>query len=150
MKRFRFSLHPVAVLRSHREARAREAFSASVHAYLLTDQALAATRRRVAEFEAALAAGRTGRFSAAAAAGSLAVLRRECAAEAEAERAVVLARAEMQARRTDYLAAHRQLEVVKRLEEKARGSHRLAVNRAEQAEFDDYSGRRRRPSPRLP
>ena len=149
MKRFRFPLQPVAVLRAHREARAREAFSAAKHAYLLTDQALAATRRRVAEFEAELAAGRSGRFSAAAEAGSLVVHRRECAAEAEAERAVVLARAEMQTRRADYLEAHLKLEVVKRLEEKARGSHRLTLNREEQAEFDDFAGRRGRRTTRL-
>ena len=34
MKRFRFPLRPVTVLRAHKELRAREAFAAAVHAYV--------------------------------------------------------------------------------------------------------------------
>jgi flagellar protein FliJ len=142
MKRFRFPLRPVAVLRAHREMRAREAFAAAVHAYVKSEEQLAATRARVAQFEAALFAGRRDRFSAATEAHTLAAYRRECAVEAETERAMIAARAAMQQRRAEYLDAHRKVEVVKRLEEKARGAHRLEANREEQAEFDDYAGRR--------
>ena len=88
MKRFRFPLRPVAVLRAHREMRAREAFAASVHAYVKSEEDLAATRRRVAQFEAALFAGRRERFSAAEEAHTLAGYRQECAAEVAAERAI--------------------------------------------------------------
>lgn len=142
MKRFRFPLRPVAVLRAHRELRAREAFAASVHAYVKSEEDLAATRARVAQFEAALFAGRRERFSAAVEADSLAGYRRECTAESEAERATIAAKAAMTQKRAEYLDAHRKLEVVKRLEQKARTEHRLAANREEQAEFDDYAGRR--------
>jgi flagellar FliJ protein len=142
MKRFRFPLRPVAVLRAHREIRAREAFAASVHAYVLSEETLTATRARVARFEAALFAGRAGTFNPAAEAQQLAAYHRECNAEVEAERATFAARAEMDRCRADYLEAHRKLEVVKRLEAKSRLAHRLEANREEQAEFDDFATRR--------
>jgi flagellar FliJ protein len=150
MKRFRFPLRPVAVLREHREFRAREAFAASVHAYVLSEEALARTRVRVGQLETALFESRLGKFSAAAAAQAFAAYRSECAAEAEAERVTFAARAEMDKFRAAYLEAHRNLEVVRRLEAKARVKHRLETNREEQAEFDDFAGRgvlRRRLSP---
>jgi flagellar protein FliJ len=141
MKRFRFSLRPVAVLRAHRELRAREAFGAAVHAFAMAEDELAATRRRVAQFAAALSAGRRERFSAAAEAQALAGYRRECASELEAEKAMVAARAAMQQCRLEYVEAHRKLEVVQRLEAKAQAAHYLEANREEQAEFDDFAGR---------
>jgi flagellar FliJ protein len=141
MKRFRFPLRPVAVLRAHRELKAREAFALSVNAYVRSEEELNQTRRRLVQFEAALFAGRRERFSAAEEAHTLAGYRRECAAEAAAEKAMLEARETMQKRRGDYLEAHRKLEVVKRLEAKARATHRADTNRAEQAEFDDFAGR---------
>jgi flagellar FliJ protein len=142
MKRFIFNLRPLSLLRAHRESRARDLFAAAVRARVKSEEELARTRARVAEFEAALFAGRRERFAAAAEALSLAAYRRESALEVTAERAVLAARAEMGRCRADYLEAHRKLEVVQRLEEKARAAHRLAASRAEQAEFDDFAGRR--------
>jgi flagellar FliJ protein len=142
MKRFRFPLRPVAVLRAHREIRARESFAAAVHAYVASEENLANTRRRVAQFEAALFAGRRDRFNPAEEAQQLAAYRRECAVEIDAEKATFTARAEMERCRAEYIEAHRKLEVVKRLETKARLAHHLAANREEQAEFDDFATRR--------
>lgn len=142
MKRFRFPLRSLAVLRAHREMRAREAFAAAVHTYVKAEQELAETRARVARFEGELFAGRRERFSAAAEAHALSAYRRECAAEGEAERAMIAARSAMQQKRADYLDAHRKTEVVKRLETRAREAHRLEAARAEQAEFDDFAARR--------
>jgi flagellar FliJ protein len=142
MKRFRFPLRPVAVLRAHREIRAREAFAASVHAYVQSEESLATTRQRVAQFEAALFAGRRESFNPAEEAQQLTAYRRECTAEGEAERATIAARAAMQEARIAYLDAHRRLEVVKRLEAKSRLVHQQDTNREEQAEFDDFATRR--------
>jgi flagellar FliJ protein len=142
MKRFRFPLRPVAVLREHRELRAREVFAAAVHAYVLSEENLATTRTRVARLEAALLASRQGRFNAIEAAEAFGAYRRECAAEAEAERASFAARAEMDQRRGEYLEAHRKLDIIRRFETKARATHRFETNREEQAEFDDLAGRR--------
>jgi len=141
MKRFRFPLRPLAMLREHREVRARELFALAVRAYVQSEAALAAVRARVTRFEAALFAGREGRFQAAEAAQAFAAYRRECDVEVTAERTTHAARAEMDQRRAAYLAAHRELEIVKRLEDKARNAHRLAANREEQAELDDFAGR---------
>lgn len=141
MKRFRFSLRPVAVLRAHRESRAKEIFAAAVRALTKTEEELAATRQRIAQFEAALFAGRRECFSAAQEANTLTAYRRERVVETQAERAVAAARAAMQQRRVEYLEDHRKLEVVHRLEAKARAAHQLAVNREEQAAFDEFAGR---------
>jgi flagellar export protein FliJ len=143
MKKFRFGLRPVSVIRTHRETRAREVFAAAVHAYVRTEEDLAAVKARVAEFGATIFASRQERFEAAEHAVCLAGYRRECAAEIPAERAVFAARAEMERRRAEYLDAHRQLEAVKKLEEKSRAAHRLAMNRLEQAEFDDRASHAR-------
>jgi flagellar FliJ protein len=143
MKRFRFPLRPVAVLRAHRETRAREAFAAAVHTYIQAEEDLGRTRVRMHALEAALFSGREMSFRAADAALLFSDYRRECAAEAETERQVFAARDEMQKRREEYLEAHRKLEVVHRLETKARATHRHDCDREEQAEFDDFAGRRR-------
>lgn len=140
MKRFRFPLRPVAVLRAHRELRAREAFAASVHVYVQAEERLAVTRARLAELAAVLFADRGGTYLAADAAASFRAYRAECEEEVQAERAMIEAKAAMQQKRDEYLEANRQLKVVQRLEEKARTQHRLETNRAEQAALDDFAG----------
>ena len=142
MKRFRFPLHSVAVLRAHEEIRAREAFAASVRVYVQAEETMARARACTAALASALQAGRCELYRAAEATNSLAAYRRECAAEMEAERLVIAARAEMKQRGDDYVEAHRKLKVVVRLEERARISHRQEAFREEQAEFDDSAGRR--------
>lgn len=142
MKRFRFPLRPVAVLRAHRELRAREAFAASVHAYVQAEERLAATRARVAELAGVLFDGRTGTFLAAEAASLFRSYRAECEEQVQVERQVIEARDAMNRRRQEYLDANRQLKVVQRLEEKARTRHRVEANLAEQKALDDFAGYR--------
>jgi flagellar FliJ protein len=139
MKRFRFPLRPIAVLRAHQETRAREAFAAAVQSFVRTEQELLATRERGAEFEAALTAGRRERFAPSCEAQALAAYRRQRLLETEAERRCNESRDLMQLRRTEYLDAHRRVEVVSRLEDKARAVHRDDCNREEQAGFDEFS-----------
>lgn len=143
MKRFRFPLRPVAVLREHREARAREIFAEAVHAYVQTQEELARTRTRIQSLEGELRGSRQTQFRPAEAALLLADYRRECDTEVAKERSVAEARQLMQQRRAEYLEAHRQFEVVERLEEKARTAHRREGDREEQAEADDFASRRR-------
>jgi len=143
MKRFHFSLRPVGVLRNHRKMQAREAFAASIQAFIHAEESLAQMRSRVLMFETALQTGRRGSFSAAHEAEALAAYRQECAAEAAAEKELSAARELMQRRRAEYLDAHRQVEVLLRLENKARAAHRQEINREEQAGFDEFAGRRR-------
>jgi flagellar FliJ protein len=143
MKKFRFGLRPVSVVRAHRESRAREVFAAAVHAYVRSEEDLASIRARVAEFGASIFASRRERFEATEHAICLAGYRRECAAEIPAERAVFAARADMERRRAEYLDAHRQMEAVNKLEAKGRTAHRAAAAREEQAAFDDRSAHAR-------
>ncbi len=140
MKRFRFPLRPVAVLRAHKEMRAREAFGAAVHSYVQAEERLATTRKRVAELEQLLFAGRSQRFLAADAASLQRVYRSECQAEMEAEREVIAAREVMNQKRGEYLEANRQLKVVGKLEEKALSRHRAEELKTEQHNLDEFAG----------
>jgi len=142
MKRFRFPLRPVAVLRAHRELRAREAFAAAVHAYVQAEEQLAGTRQRLAALGGALFDHRAGAFAPAEAAAQFRAYRAECEEEVQAERRAIAARDAMQQRRADYLAAGRELKVVEKLEERARHRHRAAHLRDEQAALDEYAGYR--------
>jgi flagellar export protein FliJ len=142
MKRFRFPFRAVEVLRADRERRARETFGAAVQACVKSEHELAVAQHRVAQFEAAVSAGRSGRFSATAESHALAAYKRECTMEGQAERSLAVARTGMNQSRVDYLEARRRLEVVHRLEAKARAEHRIASSREEQAEFDEFAGRK--------
>ena len=140
MKKFRFPLQPVGVLRAHQELRAREVFAAAVHHYVQSEERLAASRKRVAELAEVLFHGRSTRFLAADAAALLRVYRGECSAVMDAEREVIEARDAMRSRRDEYIEANRRLKIVHRLEEKARERHRGEVLRAEQGELDELAG----------
>ena len=139
MKKFRFPLQPVGVLRAHQELRAREVFAAAVHHYVQTEERLAALRKRVADLAEVLFHGRSTRFLAADAAALMRVYRGECNAVIECEREVIEARAAMNERRAEYIEANRRLKTVNKLEDKARENHRLERLRAEQAELDELA-----------
>ncbi|MDB6093980.1 MAG: hypothetical protein JWM32_1542 [Verrucomicrobia bacterium] len=141
MKRFRFNLRPVSVIRTHRKMQARDAFATAVHLFVEAEEKLARVRARKAEFESALFAARQERFQAGSEVQSLVAYRRECLEEAETEKAMVAAHTLMSERRSEYLEAHRKVEVVIRLEERARAAHRQAAGREEQSEFDEFAGR---------
>lgn len=141
MKRFHFNLRPVAVIRAHHELRARDALAAAARQLQEVSEKLARVRARKAEFETALLASRRERFDAAGEAPVLLAYRGVCAEEAEADKVVVAARQLMAERRTAYINAHRRMEIVRRLETKARAAHRVAVLHAEQVEFDEFAGR---------
>lgn len=142
MKKFSFSLRSVGVLRTHQESKARELFAAAVHAYVQAEEVHAEARARSEAFEAEIRAGWAGSCRAAEAANLFGAYRRECALEIESERVVFAARAEMERCRGLYIEAHRRLEAMQRLEQKARLTHRRETNRIEQAEFDALGGRR--------
>lgn len=141
MKRFRFPLRPVAILRAHQELKAREVFAGAVQAFMQSERELAETRERLRNLEQSVTAGRAGVFSAADEINTLAAYRRECDGEVAAQKAMGEAKQLMEQRRLEYIEAHRRLEVVKRLEQKARALHHYELSREEQAEFDDYANR---------
>ena len=148
MKRFRFSLRPVAVLRAHRQARAREAFAKAVHVYVEAEEKHAAVRARREELETVMHDGRRATFHPADEIAFWGAYRHVCEEEIADERAVIETRAAMETRREEYLEAHRAVKVVEKLEEKARAIYRRLTGRAELAELDELAGFRaaRRPA----
>jgi flagellar FliJ protein len=141
VKRFHFNLRPVAVIRAHHELRARDALAAAVRQFQADAGKLTRVRARKEEFEVALLASRRVRFDPAGEASVLLAYRGVCLEEAAAEQAVAAARAVMAECRAAYIHAHRRLEIVRRLETKARTLHRQAALHAEQVEFDEFAGR---------
>lgn len=140
MKRFVFSLWPVAVIRANRELRAREALAISIDASLRADIRLESALGQVAESGRQISAARRETFQAATEAASGQAYRRECAAAAEAGQFARAARDEVSKRREICVEANREVRVVARLEEKARAVHRLLRLRAEQSEIDEIAG----------
>jgi flagellar FliJ protein len=142
MKRFRFPLRPVAIVRANAELRAREALAAALKAAAAAEERLAINRARARELEEIIFDGRRIRFRASDEAAFFQEYRRICAAVMESERLVVAAQADVRKRRDACVEANRQVKVVARLEEKARASHRTAWRYAEQQEIDEIAGSR--------
>ena len=140
MKRFRFPLRPVAILRAHHQARAREAFAASVHVYVAAEEQLARQRAQQLELETVMHDGRRTTFRPADEISFWSAYRRVCADVVLAERQVIEARATMEQRREQYLEAHRAVKIVEKLEQKARRVYRQELERESQIELDEMAG----------
>lgn len=146
MKRFRFSLQSVAMIRSHAESRAREALATALKTQADAEATCENWKTRLVQFEAALTAGRNGRFNASGAAGEYQTYRLECIEARKADEALAKARAAVKDRRQDYLEAHRRVKIMERAEAAARAAHRAANFRIEQSELDELAGNRTRPT----
>jgi flagellar FliJ protein len=142
MKKFRFSLRPVAVMRAHHELRAREALAAALAACGQAGDRLAAVRARLGELETVIRHSRQGTFRAAEGAAFGHAYRREWSAELDAQKQVAAARAALEKRREACVEANRHLKTITRLEEKARSAHQQELQRVEQAEIDEMAGQR--------
>jgi flagellar FliJ protein len=142
MKRFRFALRPVAIVRAEKELRARQALAEALGRQRAAEDALAQAQRCAQGLEQLIAAGRRGSFRPDIEAMHLEGYRQAVAGEVEAARQLAAARAEVGRRRSASIEAHRQLKVVSRLEERARAAYRLEALRAEQAELDEQASLR--------
>ena len=142
MKKFRFPLRPVAILREHHQARTREAFAATVRAFTEAGARLDRKRDERREIETLMQNGRRTTFRAADEISLWDAYRRICDGEKQAEQAVQTARTAMEESRQKYLEAHRAVKVVENLEQKARTDHRFGVEREAQLESDELAGLR--------
>ena len=142
MKKFRFPLRPVAILREHQQARTREVFATAVHNYVEAESRLSAKRAERQDLEAVMHDGRRATFKAADEISFWDAYRRVCDEEVKTEQAVREARTVMEDARQKYLEAHKAVKVVEKLEQKARTKHRQAVDREAQAESDEQAGLR--------
>lgn len=137
MKRFRFRLEAVLSIRDLAERRARERFGLSQQKVTDAAQALLLARHRRAELGESLANARTGCFRAADQAGGMAALRAAERGEIDATRLLVEAEIARDRVREEWLFARRRLQVIERLEERARQAHREAADKAEQNLLDE-------------
>jgi flagellar protein FliJ len=142
MKRFRFPLRPVAIMRANLELRAREALAAAIAVCGQADDRLAAVRGRLGDLETVIRHSRRGTFRAADGVAFGQAYRREWSAELDAQKQVAAARAVMDKRREACIEANRNLKVITRLEEKARTLHQQELLRVEQGEIDEMAGQR--------
>jgi flagellar FliJ protein len=141
MKRFRFSLHTVKAIRAHGEVHAREKLAEAVKVAADAQAELANWQQRLAQVESRLSDHRIGRFNGSDVASQLVAYRNDCASRDEAIAALRAARAALTASRDSYVKAKRELEVMEKLETRARAAHALETARAEQAELDEFAGR---------
>ncbi len=137
MKKFRFTLSSVAVVREVREALRREVFTAAVRETTAAERALEKVIAERAALAAALAASRTGTFRPALQTAGLAAQQRVVQQEAEAASVLERARQTLEQRRADWLAARREVRLLEQLKARAKERHRIELARAEQRELDD-------------
>ena len=141
MKKFRFTLQPVATVRDLQEMRAREGFALAVREVGARSQALSQQQLRVAEFVEALIAGRETGFAAAMQASFLRAYREEVAAERKALDALTQAEQERELARRRWIDTHVQLRLVEKLRDRARERHAADGARFEQRQLDDRAPR---------
>jgi flagellar FliJ protein len=137
MKRFKFPLQPVAVLRAHKRLKAQQGLAAAAAEVAKNEAQVAAAHARTVELEQMIAAGRSGPFRPDLQVSFLQSYGRERTAEAAAGKILDAARIEMAKRRQALLEAQRQVKVVSQLEVKARANYRAETLRAEQTEIDE-------------
>lgn len=142
MKRFRFPLRPVAILRAHREQQAQQALAAALGLLRQAEVRLTEVQARGAELERTIAEARGQGFRCDLQVAFLAAYRRERQNEAEAGRQVEAARLEAERRRKAALQAHREVKIIASLEERAQARHRAEGFRVEQNEFDERAASR--------
>lgn len=139
MKRFRFPLKSVATVRTWRERQAREAFAAAIQRLAQADETVQQARRRVAETEKVLRAGRAVTFRAADHAGFLGAYNEQLAGVGRAEQVRQEAKTAVDRARESWQSCRAELRAVGQLELRARQSHRLAEERAEQVALDELA-----------
>ena len=140
MKKYRFPLRSVATVRALREQRAREVFSAAVHAYAGAEERRGEIRARISELEEILRSERARNFRASDQVSFLHAHHRETVAEVAAAKVAEQARVEMERCRQAWLEARRDVRLLENLEDKSRSVHRLALEREAQSLMDDRTG----------
>jgi flagellar FliJ protein len=139
MKRFRFRLASVRSLRELAEGRARENFGRAQKTVAdATDHLRAAEQTRI-QLTASLSGARATVFRPVEQIAGFGALRQAGQAEAEAARRLAAAQQSLAQARELWLASRRDLQVMQRLEERARLAHRTEADRAEQSLLDELA-----------
>ncbi len=137
MKKFRFTLQPVATLRNLQEMRASEAFSGANRKVAECGEALADQQLRVAQFVESLIVCRATGLSGSMQASFMGAYRSELDQERLANEALVKAQREQEAARQRWIEAHLQVKLVDKLRSRARERFQTELVRFEQRQLDD-------------
>ncbi|MBE7538263.1 MAG: flagellar FliJ family protein [Opitutaceae bacterium] len=140
MRRFKFPLKSVIVVREAREARARDAFLAAVHAAIAAERELECLVAERASIERVLIAERQSSFRAAEQAGFLQSLHRVESREALARDAVRKAQEFREWQRQAWLEARRDVRLIEKLRTTALEKFRRDFEREAQRILDDHTG----------
>jgi len=139
MKRFRFRLESIRNLRDVAERKAREGFGLAQQQVLLAQQAVEAAEVRRSELNAAISSARAGSFRPSEQVSGLAALVQADREVAEAGRKLGEVEKARDLAREGWLTARRALQVMQKLEERARLAHREASDKAEQTLLDEIA-----------
>jgi flagellar export protein FliJ len=137
MKKFRFSLHSVQTLRSIREMRAREVFAEALNLQVEAGSRLEAVRSWIRMLEAELVAERGALLRPADQASHLKDYETGLRLERDRMKDLDQARTRTEQAREAWVGSRRDVQVIEKLETKARHEHRLAFDREEQSLLDD-------------
>ena len=139
MKRFRFRLESIRALRDVAERKAREGFGLAQQQVVLAEQAVQAAEVRRSELNTAITGARAGSFRPADQVAGLAALTQSEREVAEAGRRLGETEKARDLSREGWLNARRALQVMQKLEERARLAHREAADKAEQTLLDEIA-----------
>jgi len=137
MKRFRFRLEAVRSIRDLAERRARELFGLALQKTADASASLLTAKHRLIALGESLAGARSGCFRAVDQAGAMAALRVAERGVIETSRLLVEAETARDRVREEWLFARRRLQIIERLEEHARQTHRKAADKAEHNLLDE-------------
>lgn len=137
MKKFRFSLSSVTVVREAREALRREVFAGALRDATEAERALQRVIEERAALAVALTASRAGTFRPSMQVAGAVAEQRVARNEGEARSVLSRARQALEQRRVEWLAARRDVRLLERLKERARERYRMELARVEQRELDD-------------
>ncbi|HQF38131.1 MAG TPA: hypothetical protein PK322_03340 [Opitutaceae bacterium] len=137
MKKFRFTLEPVATLRNLQEMRASEAFSGANRRVGECDEALAHRQLRVAQFVESLIVRRATGLPGSMQVSFMQAYRAELEEERRAAEALEKARSEQELARKHWIDAHLQVRLVDKLRGRARERFQTELFRFEQRQLDD-------------
>jgi len=137
MKKFRFPLRTVAVVRNLSELRARENFSKAFQVYSEIESRLQASRARVSQLEDMLRSGRTASFRASDQVTFMSAIRAEAINATKIEAELTASRKTLEAARQAWLETRRDVRIIEKLEGQARLEHRQELEREIQADLDD-------------
>ena len=141
MKKFRFTLQPVATLRNLQEMRASEAFSGANRRLAECGAALERQQLRVAQFVESLIVRRATGLPGSLQASFMQAYRGELAEENSAQDALTKARSEQEAARKRWIEAHLQVKLVEKLRGRANERYRTELVHFEQRQLDDRQPR---------